>query len=61
MGKARPSSRACSYIPNQEKMRSNHGLMPKHYVSFYFTDYPIAKDYQTRPQNLQPNPEKMSS
>ena len=29
--------------------------MPKHYVSFYFTDYPIAKDYQTHPQNPELN------
>ena len=41
--KARPSSRARNYI------------YPKHYVSFSLTDYPIAKDYQTRPQNPQPN------
>ena len=46
MGKARPSSRARSYIPNN--------------VSFSFTDYPIAKDYQIRPQNPQPNPQKKS-
>ena len=45
MGKARPSWRAHSYIPNT--------------VSFSFPDYPIAKDYQTRPQNPQPNPQKM--
>ena len=30
-------------------------LYPKHYVSFSLTDYPIAKDYQNRPQNPQPN------
>ena len=30
-------------------------LYPKHYVSFSLTDYPIAKDCQTRPQNPQPN------
>ena len=41
MGKAHPSSRARSKIPNT--------------VSFSLTDYPIAKDYQTRPQNPQPN------
>ena len=34
-------------------------LYPKHYVSL--TDhYPIANVYQTRPQNPQPNPLKMS-
>ena len=46
MGKACPSSRARSYILNT--------------VSFSLTDYPITKDYQTRPQNPQPNPQKMS-
>ena len=32
-------------------------LLPKHYVSL--TDYPIANDYQTRPQNTQPNTQKL--
>ena len=32
-------------------------LYPKHYVSL--TDYPIAHDYQNRPQNPQPNPQKL--
>ena len=32
-------------------------LYPKHYVSL--TDYPIANDCQTRPQNPQPNPQKL--
>ena len=31
-------------------------LYPKHYVSL--TDYPIANDRQTHPQNPQPNPQK---
>ena len=32
-------------------------LYPKHYVSL--ADYPIANDYQTRPQNPQPNPQNL--
>ena len=38
MGKAHPSSHARSYIPN----------------TMFLTDYPIAGDYQIRPQNPQP-------
>ena len=38
MGKAHPSSHAHSYIPN----------------TMFLTDYPIAGDYQIRPQNPQP-------
>ena len=32
-------------------------LYPKHYVPL--TGYPIANDYQTRPQNPQSNPQKL--
>ena len=43
VGKAYPSSHARSYILN----------------TMFLTDYPIASDYQIRPQNPQPNPQKM--
>ena len=42
MGKTHPLSHGRSYIPNTVSL----------------TDYPIANDYQTRPQNPQPNPQK---
>ena len=46
MGKAHPSSHARNYLPN---------------TMFLSLVYPIASDYyQTRLQNPQPNPQKMS-
>jgi len=46
MGKAHPytSLHAHSYMPNTVSL----------------TDYSVTNDYQTRPQNPQPNPQKMS-
>lgn len=32
-------------------------LYAKHYISL--ADYPVPNDYQTHPQNPQPNPKKM--